>query len=301
MINRAYISINNTCNLNCSYCNFKAIDTINNDEAFTESELLLILNNIFDYSNANQLTKFVIGICGAGEPLLNFDLIKKMIEWSENNDRKEILHFYTISNGTLISDEMLDFFYKFKNRIDLNISLDGYEELHNLGKAEYKKVIEGLKKYKSVFNKYPIIQCTVTKETIKNKEKLVEFFEDEGYKKINFGYLFDISNPNLKIKYSEYLEFLKFIANNSSIVARQNKKRKKYDCRIYGNYCSVGRNNPFITKIGVYPCCRFYKNESYNICSFKTSIEAINVIINKRFEPVPDGICYFDIYFKRNS
>jgi uncharacterized protein len=301
MIDRAYISINNTCNLNCNYCSFRATETINNDDAFLDSELFLILKNILVYSNKHQLNKFVIGICGAGEPLLDFNSIKKMVEWAETNDNKEIIHFYTISNGTIITDTMIDFFYKYKNRIDLNISLDGYEELHNLGKACFKDVMEGLKQYRAVFGGYPIIQCTVTRETLKNKEKVIKFFEDEDFKKINFGCLFDISDPELKIPYSEYKKFLKFVADNSSIVARQNKKRKKYDCIVYGNYCGVGRNNPFITKTGVYPCCRFYKNEDFNISTFRATIDEMEKIINKRFEPVTDGKCYFDTYFKRNS
>lgn len=300
MINRAYISINNVCNLHCSYCSFRAINTINDDDAFTDSELSLILSNILSYVEKNQLEKFVIGICGAGEPLLNFNQISNMVLWAEKNDPAKSLHFYTITNGTIITDDMIAFFFKYKDRIDLNFSLDGYEELHNIGKAKYKDAREGLKKYKDTFGEYPIIQCTVTKQTILNKEKLAAFFENEGFLRVNFGFLFDINDPELKINYSEYLQFLKFIAENTTIIARQNKKRKKYDCRIYGNYCSVGRNNPFITKTGVYPCCRFYKNEEYNMAAFDDKLDRIEKRIAE-YTPVPEGACYFDTHIKQNT
>jgi len=300
MINRAYISINNRCNLNCSYCSFRAIDTINNDEAFSNSEVEVILRNILDYSTKNKLEKFVIGICGAGEPLLSFDTIKHIVEWSENTDVNKILHFYTITNGTFVTNEMIDFFYENRSRIDLNFSLDGYEELHNFGKARYKNVREGLTKYKDKFGNYPIIQCTVTKQTILNREKVVDFFEKEGFLKINFGILFEVDNPDFVITYSEYKDFLKYIADNTSIIARQNKPRKKYDCRIYGNYCSVGRNNPFISKDGVYPCCRFHKNMDYKFAEFTTSIDEMERTMTSRYKPVIEGACYFETHINKN-
>jgi uncharacterized protein len=258
------------------------------------------LRNILDYSTKNKLEKFVIGICGAGEPLLSFDTIKHIVEWSENTDVNKILHFYTITNGTFVTNEMIDFFYENRSRIDLNFSLDGYEELHNFGKARYKNVREGLTKYKDKFGNYPIIQCTVTKQTILNREKVVDFFEKEGFLKINFGILFEVDNPDFVITYSEYKDFLKYIADNTSIIARQNKPRKKYDCRIYGNYCSVGRNNPFISKDGVYPCCRFHKNMDYKFAEFTTSIDEMERTMTSRYKPVIEGACYFETHINKN-
>jgi uncharacterized protein len=299
MINRAYISINNVCNLNCSYCSFRTIDAILNDEPLTISDVEIILCSILTYSQANKLEKFVIGICGAGEPLLHYDTIKHMIRWAEKADVDGILHFYTITNGTLITDEMIDFFYTHKDHIELNFSLDGYEEIHNIGKAKYKDVMEGLRKYKNIFGNYPIIQCTVTKQTLQHKEKVVDFFIQEGFLKINFGFLFDVDDAALFITYNQYVDFLHYIAKYTPIISRQNKKEKKYDCRIYGNYCSVGRNNPFITKQGVYPCCRFYRNERYRFAEYTTPIDEMESVMMERYTPVMKGACYYEMYAKQ--
>ena len=66
-----------------------------------------------------------------GEPLLNFDVIKFIVEYSEKHKgKKHIIQYNLVSNLTLINDEIIEFIKK-ENNIDLSTSLDGNENLHN--------------------------------------------------------------------------------------------------------------------------------------------------------------------------
>jgi len=301
MIDRACLSINNKCNLYCRYCNFRQTNTITNDDVLNNTDINEILKNILSYSRKNNISIFKMGIVGAGEPLLNFDTIKYIIEYVKREDIDNIFTFYTITNGTLINDDILAFFYNNKQRITLNFSLDGYEKLHNYGKEEFEKTIEGIKLYESVFQEKPIINCTVSRQTLNNQNAVINYFIEKGFKNVNFSRLIDVDSQDLSITHKDFLDFLEFVKNTKSINFRQNRKEKKYDCRTYGQLCGVGRTNIFITKQGIYPCCRFYKNDAYKIADFNVDLFEIEFNMSKMLKPVKDGECYYDKHILNRS
>jgi uncharacterized protein len=270
------------------------MNRITNDEILTESDTKIILDNILDYSRKNKISVFKIGIVGAGEPLLNFDTIKFIIEYIKNVDADRKLIFYTITNGTLINENMLNFFYNNKQRITLNFSLDGYEDLHNYSKEAFNNTLDGIMLYDNIFHEKPVLNCTVSKQTLINKETAVGYFIEHGFEKVNFVQLMDIEDNNLTITHQEFLDFLQYVHNKKAIIFRQNRREKKYDCRTYGQLCGVGRTNIFITKQGIYPCCRFYKNNAYKIADFDTDFNKIESNMSKKLHPVKDGECYYN-------
>ena len=301
MIDRACLSINNICNLNCRYCNFRQMDRITNDEIPTESDISVILRNILLYSRQNGLSVFKMGIVGAGEPLLNFDKIKYILEYVKREDIDNIFSLYTITNGTLINEDMLTFFYNNKQRITLNFSLDGYEELHNYGKEEFRKTFDGIKLYENVFGEKPVLNCTVSRQTINNKEAVADFFIGHGFEKVNFCQIIDIDDHDLVITHNEFLDFLQFIHDTKVIIFRQNRKEKSRDCRIYGQLCGIGRTNISITKQGIYPCGRFYKNDAYKIADFDATLYEVESNMLKRIRPVKDSECYYNKHILNRS
>ena len=85
-----------------------------------------------------------------GEPLLNFELIKYVVEKAEkiNLVEKRDLQFVVTTTLSLATVEMLGYFRDHK--IYLSSSLDGPEDLHNKnrprpGRNSYQKFVEGLK------------------------------------------------------------------------------------------------------------------------------------------------------------
>lgn len=90
-----------------------------------------------------------------GEPLLNFDLIKFIVETAEqrNEIERRDLQFVIATNLALISDEILE--YCRQHKILISTSLDGPEDLHcanrpRTGKDSYARVIEGINKVRSI-------------------------------------------------------------------------------------------------------------------------------------------------------
>jgi uncharacterized protein len=126
------------------------MNLITNDEMLNDADVDRILYNILCYSRQKNIPVFKIGIVGAGEPLLNFNTLKHIIEYAEREDIDNTFAFYTITNGTLVNEEMLAFFYKNRKRITINFSLDGYEKLHNYGKGAFARTFDRIKLYEAV-------------------------------------------------------------------------------------------------------------------------------------------------------
>lgn len=298
MIDRACISLGERCNLKCAYCHFHNEDNgklSGLPQEFSSNELIQIVENINVYSIENDVETFKIGIVGSGEPLLQFRKIRELIQYVKDNNLTR-LQFYTISNGTILNENILTFFYENRNIIKLCFSLDGYEDLHNTGREKFSEVIEGVQKYENKFGEKPPINCTVHQETIKNQVQLFEFLTDENFKDVTFSRLFDSHDETLVVSKMEYQNLLEFF-KGSQFEVRQldEKKQKKYDCTMYGSLCGVGKTNIFITRRGIYPCGRFYGDERYNYGSFNMCLNELESLMLK-MKPLKDDECYFDKY-----
>ncbi len=291
MIDRACISLSNACNLKCKYCHFQ--DKQFNFKAFDVKELKIIADNIHAYCNENELRIFKLGIVGAGEPLLKKEAIFSLLDYIKANSYTEI-NAYTITNGTLLDELNLRRFFEYRDIIKVCISLDGYKELHNAGRASFDKVMQAIKEYQKVFGCSPSINATVNRISYENKEKLVDFFLDNGLKDVTFSKLVGYTEKDLYISEQEYQEFLEYVKSRG-IFTRQFRSEKKYDCTMYGALCGVGRTNIFYTPEGIYPCGRFYKNNIYKLGESTDKLFLIEEEM-KRLIPVCDGKCYYQVY-----
>ncbi|MCP4213394.1 MAG: radical SAM protein, partial [bacterium] len=64
-----------------------------------------------------------------GEPILRFDLIKKVIEYVKRKGTADKYSFSLTTNGTLLSREVIDYFAD--NNVSILVSLDGPEAMHD--------------------------------------------------------------------------------------------------------------------------------------------------------------------------
>lgn len=134
------------CNLKCTYC-YAGQGTYNN----VSKENSFSLEN---YIKAYECTKAeygrIKGICFfGGEPLLNFDEIKKFVHYLYSNEKDSELPFISIgSNGTIMNEEIIDFISKYN--IAFGTSLDGvkkYNDVCRIGDAipsVYDEVVKTL-------------------------------------------------------------------------------------------------------------------------------------------------------------
>lgn len=71
-----------------------------------------------------------------GEPLLQFDVIKEVTEWLENNDPGVDYLLSVTTNGTLLDDRKKDWFVKHKDRIRIVMSVDGSNDMQEVNRGE---------------------------------------------------------------------------------------------------------------------------------------------------------------------
>ncbi|MDE6690471.1 MAG: radical SAM protein, partial [Clostridia bacterium] len=201
-----------------------------------------------------------------------------------------------ISIGVCLTGEMIDLFYRNRDLIDVNFSLDGNEKVHNCLRQGYKMTFAAITEYEKVFGHKPLINATVTRKTIDNADEVISFFVNNGFDRVNFSIVSDIDDPAVKITQAEYEVFLER-CGKSGIKMRQKRGGidRTYDCAKYGRLCGVGHTNIFITKKAIYPCGRFFGRNEYKLGEFDEKLSNIEAKFT-RFEPLADGCCYFDTY-----
>jgi len=115
------------CNLKCSYCyekNAPAIPRIMDIDIAKEA--------ITTYLCAKDEFDSVLIDFFGGEPLLAFPLIRETIEWTTSREWPKKYHFFIGTNGTLLTDEMKNWFSENKNLLTMSFSINGNKLSHDL-------------------------------------------------------------------------------------------------------------------------------------------------------------------------
>ena len=135
------LNITNKCNFRCGYCSYSGdykYNRVHGNKSMDYDIALravdFFLKMIDDNFRIRKRNLFGISFYG-GEPLVEFDLIKRMIPDIEsrikknNLDKKFKINLRITTNGSLLRKEIVDFL-KSKN-ISIDISLDGPESEHD--------------------------------------------------------------------------------------------------------------------------------------------------------------------------
>ena len=146
-IQNVTLEVTEKCNLRCKYCIYNE----------SHPEYRAFGHKNMDWEVAKKAVDFLkahsqnsderhIGFYG-GEPLINYDLIKKTTDYA--NKLFDKMTYSMTTNATLMNEEIAD--YIMKNKFNIIVSLDGYKELHNKnrlfvsGEGSFEKTINGLK------------------------------------------------------------------------------------------------------------------------------------------------------------
>lgn len=128
------IHIAHTCNLNCSYC-FASQGKYHGDRAMMSLE---VGKRALDFlvENSGSRRNLEVDFFG-GEPLMNFDVVKQMVEYARSIEKEHNKNFrFTLTtNGMLIDDDVIDFANREMSNVVL--SLDGRKEIHDRYRVDY--------------------------------------------------------------------------------------------------------------------------------------------------------------------
>ena len=130
------VCITHRCNLKCIYC-YQKHDSSQNMTFDTAKK---VVDWCFDHApeDTDGIEFTFIG----GEPLLEFNLIKDIFDYSFNKDSSKDVIFYATTNGTLLNDEMKDWFFQHRNSFYLRLSLDGTADTHNHNRSNSFDLID---------------------------------------------------------------------------------------------------------------------------------------------------------------
>ena len=249
------LQVTQGCNLKCSYCVFAN----ESSRAFrNHSNVNMtwdIAKTAIDYYFEHSIDSIehTIAFYG-GEPLLAFDLIKKIILYVEEEYRVYPVNYSLTTNGTILNDDIIKFFSKYK--VDIMVSLDGPQKIHDTnrrfssdGSGSYKKIMKNLELFKQIDEEY---YSSIHFNTVINP------YND--YSKIKSGMienrLFNLENTNISIiddrglsmnvEYSDnyikeyyYSMFLVFLERYNLISFSEQQESVMQEFSEYDSFCNI--------------------------------------------------------------
>ncbi len=231
--------VTNNCNLNCVYCQANS-----NNHATVGMMTKEIAKKSVDIA-LNSASKNLTFEFQGGEPLLNFEIIKYIVNYANENKKDKVIEFTIVSNLTLLTDEMIDFIKL--NNIGISTSIDGNEILHNSNrsykdkKGSFDDVIESIEKLKESGLYYGAIQTT-TKQSLSCFKEIIDTYVDLELREIFIRPLTPLgcaANSFDKIGYTAE-EFVNFYKDCLEYIIGLNKR---------GYYISEGHAKTLLTKI----------------------------------------------------
>ncbi len=163
-IDNIVFQITDICNLNCTYCCFG--DMYENQRFIKNKHMDLstvkkIIRYMIPYWNSDinisKNNQIRIGFYG-GEPLLNIDLVKKVVDiFSKLKLNNNASFGYNMTTNGMLLDKHIDFLVE--HNFDLLISLDGDKKSNSLrldkrGNESYDIVFGNIKKIKTKYPEY---------------------------------------------------------------------------------------------------------------------------------------------------
>ena len=172
------------CNQRCSYCH-AASEGLSTPGQFDMNQDTAIKSVEFAFQSPSPNVKIEFQ---GGEPLLNFDIVKLIIEHAEqiNADHKKHIEYVICTNLVALTEEHLRFFKE--NKFSISTSLDGTREIHNCcrklhnGSGSYDLIVENIKKAQSFLGKDSVSALlTVTPYNLKSLRAAIDEYISFGF------------------------------------------------------------------------------------------------------------------------
>jgi len=176
------LEVTQNCNFRCTYCvyseNYPTRRNHKNKNMYWETAL-----NAIKIFMQNSLKANIKNISfWGGEPLLNFDLINKVVNYIKKRYPDENMNYSFTTNGSFFNDETIEFLIK--HNFKLLISIDGPKHINDKyrvdvkGNGTFDRVMQGMQKIikqdKKYYDKFISFNCILTPNT--NFSEVVSFF-----------------------------------------------------------------------------------------------------------------------------
>ena len=277
------IHICHDCNFRCRYC-------------FADEGAYHSKRESMDFETAKKAVDFLIANSGnrkvlemdffGGEPLMNFEVLKKTVYYAKEAGAKagKKFLFTTTTNALLLNDEIIEFFNAEMENIVL--SLDGRKEVHDAirttvnGKGTFDLIIDKIKKFISLRgNKSYYVRGTFTAKNLDFGQDVL-FIADQGVDSISMEpVVTDI--PDLQIREEHIPAIEKEYENLCDAYLKREAAGKgfnffHFNIDLEGGPClskrvsACGAGNEYfsVTPNGdLYPCHQFAGDENFRMGS----------------------------------
>jgi His-Xaa-Ser system radical SAM maturase HxsB len=208
------------CNETCVYCHASRADMSATSTDMSKETADKTLDVIFATTNPNVTIEFQ-----GGEPLVNFEVVKHVIESAREKNRaaNKRLEFTMVSNLSLMDDEKLE--YLVSNKVQICTSIDGPEHLHDKqrklpGLSAHQSASRWIKRINDAYAKMGLdptlyhveALLTTTKETLPLWKDVVDTYVSLGCRALflrpvdPFGFM-EKTGPRVEYPRAEYMQF----------------------------------------------------------------------------------------------
>lgn len=254
------LCVTHRCNLDCVYCYQKYKGAARMDVDTAKASVDYIFNHIPKQANDGVTVNFM-----GGEPLLEFDLLKQVYEYTMDKYPNEKKVFFATTNGTLLNEEMKAWFREHRHNFVLGLSLDGTPEVHNHNRSNsFSKIDTGF-----FLENWPEqgVKMTISEYSIPRIAECVKYIHSLGFKKIRGVNLaegnFDWNEEDVIRQLIPQLEELvEFYANSDEVLYNQMLNKPLELCEAKDRkklkWCGTGVSCLFFDVDGKrYPCSYF--------------------------------------------
>lgn len=268
------LCLTHNCNLDCIYC----YQQHNHENVMSYETAKKSIDWIFD-NIPSETDGVSINLIG-GEPLLEFELIQRIYEYTKGKKPSKKYAFFASTNGTILTEEMKEWFRFHKEDFTLGLSLDGCRETHNKNRSNSYDLID----FDFFLDNYPnqSVKMTLSQYSLETLAQDIISIHKRGFLHISGVNLaegdFDWSDEKNVITLAGQLAQLEdYYLTNPNIPINQMLNRKLVICESIKQpkkWCGVGSSAHFIDTDGkVYPCpfftpMTFTKQELEEILKF---------------------------------
>lgn len=221
------IVITLNCNQKCRYCHSMAKPCTENLNMNKETAKKTV-DFIFQSPSSSITIEFQ-----GGEPLLNFEIIKYLVDYAKelNKKYKKSLGFSLVTNLTLINEEILEFLIK--EHIGVCTSLDGPEMVHNRcrpyqnDEGTYKDVVRNIELVNNRLKNEKIklfAMSVVTKDSLPYHKEIINEYIKLGFNSTFLKPVNPIGYAQDHVGQLTPEEFLSYWKNTLEYLLEVNKK-----------------------------------------------------------------------------